>query len=414
MPKKLIDPRSSITEETSRRIANALEYIAIADAKDIDITDYQQIANIVKAGRAKDFFKIGDQIHTTWTSDSGTEYDMPWDVVDFRPATGPDGVVHENAMWLESHYGIVNVIFDSAEAFYVPNDDMPAGTYHISFAEFMGSKCPAGTFVMFTVNETIPAKSRLIFGTSTLNNPTIFEKDISEWKIRIYKKDNCTLTPDSMLDVEYGSDGTDLGILTSNTQSSVESGPNNHFRLLGYNRWSQSGVRQWLNSVKPAGEWWKPQNPFDGVSTQLGQNGFCYGLEAAFYKIAMPVQITTKLNKMSDTGIGNFEQTCDKFFLSSLSEEFEGQYAYNMLINDSEGKQFSYWKNKYNGIIDQNDLLELRIKYSVTNNNNTSNMWHRTCVETYSNIVFDVRKNGEIRNSSAYNARMVCPCCVIY
>ena len=49
-----------LLDETGKRMADALERIAIAQAKGIDITDYNQISEIVKLGLAREYFQIGD------------------------------------------------------------------------------------------------------------------------------------------------------------------------------------------------------------------------------------------------------------------------------------------------------------------------------------------------------------------
>ena len=87
-----------LTDETGLRIATAVERIAVAQAP-IDITDFEQIRQIVQLGLAQQYFKIGDQIIVPW-SDGPHTYDMPFDVVDFGPCVDEDGVTHNNAMWL--------------------------------------------------------------------------------------------------------------------------------------------------------------------------------------------------------------------------------------------------------------------------------------------------------------------------
>ena len=48
------------------RIATAVERIAVSQAP-IDITDYEQIRQIVQLGLAQQYFKIGDQIVVPWS-----------------------------------------------------------------------------------------------------------------------------------------------------------------------------------------------------------------------------------------------------------------------------------------------------------------------------------------------------------
>lgn len=77
--------------------------------------DYSTIAKIVRAGLASTYFHIGDQIITTYTDTSGNEYEMPWDIADFRNVTLENGITVPG-MIIQSHYATVEEIqFDAAE-----------------------------------------------------------------------------------------------------------------------------------------------------------------------------------------------------------------------------------------------------------------------------------------------------------
>ena len=77
--------------------------------------DYAAIAKIVRAGKAKDFFSIGEQIICKYTDTQGNEYDCPFDIVDFRDVTLADSSVVP-AMIIQMHYATLESIqFDAAE-----------------------------------------------------------------------------------------------------------------------------------------------------------------------------------------------------------------------------------------------------------------------------------------------------------
>lgn len=79
-----------------------------------DLT-YDQIARIVRSGKAEEYFKIGDQIVTTYTDTDGNQYEMPWDVVAFKNVTLENGSTVPG-MVIQSHYATVEDIqFDAAE-----------------------------------------------------------------------------------------------------------------------------------------------------------------------------------------------------------------------------------------------------------------------------------------------------------
>ncbi|MFR2213677.1 MAG: hypothetical protein ACLS61_07515 [Ruminococcus sp.] len=82
--------------------------------------------------------------------------------------------------------------------------------------------------------------------------------------------------------VTAGSGGTNLGTFLPAGDGKVNS---LHRLAYGYNRWSQSALRQWLNSDAAAGEWWgfsemtSRQSP---RSSCPSKDGFSKGFEADF------------------------------------------------------------------------------------------------------------------------------------
>ena len=88
---------------------------AISSMKKPAMDDYAAIAKIVRAGKAKDFFSIGEQIICKYTATNGTVYDMPFDIVAFDTKTLENGTVVP-AMIIQSHYATLESIqFDAAE-----------------------------------------------------------------------------------------------------------------------------------------------------------------------------------------------------------------------------------------------------------------------------------------------------------
>ena len=403
-----IDPRSAITDYAGKQIADALESIAIARSADIDITNFNQIREIVKLGRAKDFFEIGDQIHTTWSPDGETTYDMPWDVVDFGPVTDPDGKVHENAMWLESHYALSEIQFDQSEAFYVAPEEMPAGTYHFMFGVKMSNNALPNTPFMFTLTKAVPAGGMLVLGSESgdLSN---LAKAVSVWRVRVYAN-GAQADPDEVVTVSQGDDGTDLGILTYNTPYSKD-GMNDPYRLYGYNRWSQSAVRQWLNSDKPAGEWWKPQNPYDRGPIQITtMRGFTAGLQSNFLAIVKPVKVVTGLNTSTDQVFGDSETTIDRFFIASSEQEYIVPQWHG------EGTAFKYWVNRLGTEQEagSHDGRLERIRYSIIYNTTAVHVSLRSSRRSISGYSCIISPDGAAANTATCNAIRPAPCCVIY
>lgn len=76
---------------------------------------YDEIADIVRSGKAEEVFKIGDQIMTTYTDTDGNRYDMPFDVVAFREVELEDAS-KVPGMIIQSHYATVeDMEFDAPE-----------------------------------------------------------------------------------------------------------------------------------------------------------------------------------------------------------------------------------------------------------------------------------------------------------
>ena len=389
-------------------VAKNLSTMAIAKSSQVDITNYRHIQRIVQLGLAKEYFQIGDQITTTWSIGGETEYGMPWDVVDFGPVTDPDGVVHENAMWLESHYALPIMRFDQSEAFYVALEEMPAGTYHFSFNETITSIIPANTPIMFTLTKAVPSGGMLILGTG-VNDVAPLSAPMTDWRVRVYAN-GAQADPDEVVEVSQGDDGTDLGIISINTPYG-QYGLNNTYRLYGYNRWSQSAIRQWLNSDKPAGEWWKQQNPFDrGPEQRTTIRGFMACLPAEFLTIVKPVKVATALNTLSDKVFGESETTIDRFFLASLEQEYVAPRWHG------EGKAFKYWVDRL-GMEHKTGSANKRaehIRYIITNYSYATNVRFRSATIDRPSSVYRVGPDGTVSSPFACNAYGSCPCCVIY
>ena len=398
-----------ILDETGRRIATAVERIAIAQAP-IDITDFEQIRQIVQLGLAQQYFKIGDQIVVQWSNGSST-YDMPWDVVSFGAATDGDGVVHNNAMWLESHYALPGVQFSGNNAFYVPTAEMPIGTYYFTMGNSWGSNVVAGKIYEFTTTKKIPANGQLVLGTATSNTSGLPDTAPANWRVRTFAN-GAQADPDEILtltEVESSS-GTDLGVLSSSTKFST-SGINNMQRsAYGYNRWSVSAIRQWLNSSAGVGQWWTQKYAHDHRPDQLASmQGFEAGLPAEFISIVQPVKMTTALDTVSDVDIGTSEDTVDRFFLASLQQE-----SCQPQVADIEGAAWQYWIDRLGKTQAQYETLPAHIRYSISSHSSAQSVRLRSAYRGYASYTWFVYSSGTVYYNTATAAYCPAPACVIW
>lgn len=291
------------------------------------VATLNEIHEIVRAGEAPNVFSIGDQIMLNY-NDGTNDYVLPWDIVHFEDVELQDGETVPG-MFIQSHYAMEAVQFDQNEAFYVvPSGGLTAGTYYITMGNNWGSNVVSGKSYYFTLAESYAEGDLLQLGKTDSEVSGLPDTAPSDWRVRTYKASGSTpasmaASPTETLSLTEGTSGTSLGTLSSSTLYGT-SGLNNMQRsAYGYNRWSQSALRQRLNSAAAAGAWWTAQNPYDRRPAELANlRGFMAGFDEAFLNIIKPIKVVTALNTVTDTAIGASEVTYDTFFPASLEQEY--------------------------------------------------------------------------------------------
>lgn len=335
-----------MTEEAGNRIAASINRQNMLLTRMINaqegatpVATLQEIHRIVQAGEAPGAFGIGDQIMLNY-NDGSQDYVLPWDIVHFGNVELADGKTVPG-MFLQSHYAMEVCQFDSNEAFYVAEETLPVGTYSITFGVSWGSNVVQGETYAFALTHQVPAGGMLLFGKANNTTGALPDTAPADWRVYSYESQTAT-TPLEIVSLAPESAGTSLGTITSSAKYGA-AGLNNLQRAsYGYNRWSQSGLRQRLNSAAAAGAWWTPRNTFDRAPDQLATlRGFMAGFDEEFLQIIKPVKVRTALNTVSDADIGAYEDTYDTFFLASLEEE----YIVPQLAN-TEGEAWEYWKQR--------------------------------------------------------------------
>lgn len=374
---------------------------------------WREIQEVVRQGRAQDYFNIGDQLEVKWTKGT-SEYTLPFDVVSFDDVIKEGETDPSPGMWLESHYAMDGVQFDASEAIYVTDVALPAGTYNFTIGTNWGSNCVAGKVYQFTTTKEIPAGGQVMVGKNndwyTWGAPDVAP---ANWRVHTFASSAATTPLDSNLELSEGSDGTALGSIASNTKYS-QSGVNNLQRAgYGYNRWAMSAMRQYLNSADAENVWWTPKNPFDRAPQQLATlDGFLSGFDNEFLQAIGKIKVTTALNTISDTDIGASEDTYDKFFLASLEQEYIVPQAAGV-----EGAYWPYWK----------DRLELdspqaqggagtnanHIRYAYDAKSSAQHCRLRSAYRGHASYAWYVYTSGTATTSSAAYAYCGCPACVI-
>ncbi len=382
------------------KYGNALKAAEAAESLAILKSDLKGIQSLVRKGLASQVFEIGDQIVVPWTDkDSETTYQVPLDIVHFGDVTLKDGEVVPG-MYLQWHYSTpYGVMFDAHEALYYAEEELPAGAYTFNIPTTW-SKAEAGDYT-FTLTKPVPQ------GGQIAGLKLIADNTPDKWTIQTYKS-NTEKTEIESVKVTKGNTGTSLGQLVPAGNEKLNSIQSVGY---GYNRWAQSAMRQWLNSDKAAGSWWKPQNNYDRPPEQEGKTGFLAGFNEEFLSVIGEVKVTTALNTVTDKEIGETEDTYDKVFLPSL----EQLYIVPQL-KGVEGEYWEYWKRATGATEPQAQYKTYpeRITYSIAAQTSAQNVRLRSASRGHSCNTWTVHASGNVYSNYACNAWRCAPACVIY
>ena len=332
-----------VLDETAKQVVAQMQLqneilTSLASGINYKPTSIKDVLNVVRAGQASKVFQVGDQIIVPWTDiTNGQKYEVPLDITSFGTSTLQDGE-ELPSMTVQWHYATpFGVQFNQYQAFFYSTEELPAGTYNIEIGTSWGTHCVAGKSYQFTLTKPVPAGGQLAgFRGAPDNAP-------STWKVYSYNTKSAVDAIETV-SVTEGSSGTKLGVLKTGGDGKLNCLQRVAY---GYNRWSQSAMRQWLNSEKGVGEWWTPQNDFDRCPDQLATKaGFLTGFDADFLEILRPTKVVTALNTITDSTSSNsvdpLETTYDKIYLPALEQmSIEPQLA-------GEGTTWDYWKRASN------------------------------------------------------------------
>ena len=371
-----------------------------------------EIHRIVQAGEAPLVFSIGDQLMLNY-NDGSQSYVLPWDIVHFGNVELQDGEIVPG-MYLESHCAMEGMQFDASEAIYVATAAMAPGTYYFTIGTNWGSNCVAGKSYYFETTVEIPAGGQIVVGKNndfyTWGAPDVSPTD---WRVHTFAS-AASITPlDTNLTLTEGESGTSLGTIAPNIVYDTDN-PNNLQRAAyGYNRWSQSAIRQRLNSGAATGAWWSAQNVFDRPPQQLStMRGFMAGFDEAFLNIIKPVKVTTALNTVTDSAIGTSEDTFDTFFLASLEQE----YIVPQLAG-AEGEYWEYWKQRLGlsspQVTGSAGANPYHIRYGYNAKTSAQYVRLRSAYRGYAYYAWSVNATGNASSHYATAAFKPAPACVI-
>ena len=374
--------------EQLKRQNTLLSVISGASQKDF-IQSWDAVAQAVAGRYGPSLFSIGSTFTEPWkdTANNNTSYDNPWRVNHFSDVELQDGTTVPG-MWLQNVYAHpFGVPFSHSRAFYACPDGLAAGTYNVGFGESWGNSgnVISGKIYQFTLAKAVESGGRLAgFYKIPDTTPT-------EWKVYSYGADGKTLN--ETVSVAEGSEGTALGMMLHTTRS----GNLNCFQEVGYgrNRWSTSVLRQYLNSDKPKGEWWAPQDQWDIAPDELAtKDGYLCGMDQEMLNNILPVKTVTYVNIVNDGTADSFDVTYDKVNLISLEQMYiNPQHA-------GEGEAHEYWK-RVNGTDtkwQQNQTYPILKHYAVDNHSLAMRVWLRSALRSTAHDVWSVYLSGIVAN----------------
>ena len=446
-----------ILDETGVRMANALEAIAIASDATIETVTYAQIKNLVNAGLAPKAYPVGTLIHVAHetgitcavhgsgltaaavdedtflhaTGHAGTAvYEYLFDghvwkhgeaevslavlgisytgapiegdaiIVSETAEDYPFIVTESTADYLEMilQYGFNGRPFDGVEAIMkVGETPLAAGTYYFEAPAAWSSNISAGDKIEFTLTQTVPAGGHLVIPASMADNTP------DKWKLTTFSDPLTTSQIESVvMSKNPDTAGTKLGDL--NIRGDSVNGLNSCQRsAYGSNHWGESNIRQWLNSDKPAGQWFEPQTDWDRLSSTYNTlPGFQHGVDPSFLAVIGTVENINAYNTImnADGNTSGSYTTKDKFYLLSMTEFGRGNNN-----GVAEGHVKPYFEDM--------SQLEQRV-FDITNHATARNRWLRSCLPSASSLARGLRYvTGVLHSSNAVYGYCAAPACRI-
>ena len=394
---QIIDGAFGAVDDKITSVANDIQIITGG------IEDWSTFRKLVDAGTIGRYAPVGSQIVDTWQRNSGgMTYDAPWDIVH---CIDDDDIT---SVYLEQHYAIPDYVpFDEPEAiYYAPAAGLAAGTYHITIGVNYGTGWRSGQSIQIILNNNMNSGDQLVIncGNSNAINPT----NGRAWQV--YAKGDITEKDSGT--TSLGTAGTSLGTIGS-TNAYVTDGQLNAIArvVYGCERWSQSAIRQYLNSEANAGAWWTPQNNWDRPSTVARTlRGWLAGCTAEFLNILQPVPVVTALNQFD--GSAGTETTTDRVFLRSLNESYidpqsadEGVvWDYYQSLAQEAGTEGRFVRGNVNAPL---------IGYRLNDHASAVNMYFRSCDRDVGGYVWYVNPSGLVTTYSSYTACGCRPACSI-
>ena len=390
-------------EDTLREGVDILKSIAANGLP--RLLTFADLKRAIRAGYGKVFFDVGDQITTAYSAANGQTYQAPWDVKH----------IDDTGVYFGMHYAIPeDMQFDAPEAIYYAETELAAGTYHIAVGATYGDGWKAGQNIQFTLTQAVPAGGQVVidFGENNANDPTAGRAVKTYASIGAAEAIESTTTSN-------GTGGTGLGTIgVGNTPQKTNGNLNAICRAIyGSGRYSESAIRQWLNSDAAANVWWTPKNNWDRPprTADLNRAGFLTRLPADFVKILDYIDVVVALNTVE--GFSTDRETVrDRIFLPSI----ENMYVDPQLA-DAEAPAWDYYKALAQeaglpGKFQQWKTYPILQHYNLASAGGSLDpayVWLRSALRRYADTAWFISSGGYVNTNSAYCAYRSCPACKI-
>jgi hypothetical protein len=357
-----------IIYKSIKSVESKVDSIADYLSYEADITSWETVQHIVRAGLAPRIFSIGDQFECLYDGAPTV-----WDVIGIDHDT-PADPQYKHSLTIQSHDCLLNCQFDASEALYYAEAGLAVGTYN--FAN-------DGTSYQFTLTQAVPAGGCLTF-------PWVYNTDILTTKVSSYPSQAATVAIESVA-ITAGSDGTTLT-------------PVNHMGRVRYgsNNYLQSNIRAWLNSDSATFSW-SPSTIYDRPATAAPYTGggFLERLDPEL--VAVIGAVSKQVAKNTVTDGGGQDLFSDKVFLLSRVETYNG----------GEGTTTGEAPYEYYAAMaaaPTSGELAARIKYL---SGAARYWWLRSPGVGYSNSARYVDAAGSLSNIYAYSRYGAAPACCI-
>lgn len=347
--------------------------------------DVATVANMCAKGEILEVMDYGDYIDPAW-SEGENNYNPAMNLCHEADAELEDGETIHGAFFEWDKTTPTGVPFDAPEALYYFDGTEGAGQKYITVSVAYSTGWVAGSNISITLTEAPAADDQLVVdcGQNYANDPTASRN----WYV--YEKGGTT--PKQSGTTSNSSSGTKLGETSTVDTMHTNGRVNAPQRVVyGYNRWSQSALRQRLNSEAAAGAWWTAQNPWDRPPAQAATvPGLLAGYAEDVRRHFKPIKVVTVANNAD----GNVEDvTYDRVFLASLEQMYcVPQFA------AKEGEYWEYYKRLLGRTTPAptSQTYARLIKYALNAPTSAQYCFRRSAYRSNANNVWYVHTSGYV------------------